>query len=217
MRSSWAATWVAVALAWPGYGLAQDLGPQAVTVSAKQSFVAAVVYKAGAASAVSHDHAIQAKNLSGTGVWHPTDAAQCAIEVTTRVSELLPDPPEVRVKVGLLAAGPSESQREEVLSHIKADYQLDSARHDTIRFVSTRISGTSGDVLVSGEMTIRGVTRTVEVPMRLTRLEDGLRARGKLRIKQTDFGYKPFSALFGALAVKDEVDIVMDIVLVDVE
>ncbi len=35
--------------------------------------------------------------------------------------------------------------------------------------------------------------------------------KGRFSIKQSDFGYQPYSSLMGALAVKDEVQIVVDL------
>ena len=134
-----------------------------------------------------------------------------------RVADLKPDDPSVRSRVGLVAAGPTEGQRQEILDHIWSEAQLFLEQFATISFRSTSISGTTGDVHVKGKFTLRGVTRQIDVPMHLSRIDGGLRAKGRFKIRQSDFGYAPFSALFGALAVKDEVDVVLDVGLVEVQ
>ena len=54
-------------------------------------------------------------------------------------------------------------------------------------------------VFRDGRLTLNGVTRPVEYRF------DG--AEGRAELRQTDFGIKPFSALFGALKVADTVEI----------
>jgi polyisoprenoid-binding protein YceI len=187
--------------------------PVNLNVVPSRSTIYALAYKAGMASAVAHDHVVQARNPTGTGVWHATDAAQCRVSVSVNVADLFPDAVDLRAKVGLPTPGPSDGQREEILGHILAKYQLYAEQFGTIGFESTSISGTEGDVTVKGNFTLRGVTQPVIVPMHLTRTDEGVHATGKLRILQSQYGYDPYSALFGALAVKDEVDIVLDILL----
>jgi hypothetical protein len=187
--------------------------PIALTVS-PSSLVVALVYKQGAAAAVAHDHAVQAPHPTGSGVWSATDASLCKIDMSVKVIELAPDAPDIRERAGLVAAGPSEGQRQEIYDHIIDDYQLWAEKYNTIDFHSTSISGTIGDVKVTGDFTLHGTTKSITVPMKLSQTDDGLRARGKFRILQSDYGIKPFSALFGALSVMDTVDILLDITLV---
>jgi polyisoprenoid-binding protein YceI len=57
-----------------------------------------------------------------------------------------------------------------------------------------------------GNLTIRGKSQPIIVPVTLTRLDDGtFRARGDYKFKQTTFGIRPVQLAGGTIKVKDEV------------
>jgi hypothetical protein len=55
----------------------------------------------------------------------------------------------------------------------------------------------------NGELSIAGQSAPVSIPLKV----DGNTVRGSVTISQKDFGIKKFSALMGALKVKDEVTV----------
>jgi YceI-like domain len=77
-----------------------------------------------------------------------------------------------------------------------------------IEFRSTTVApGADGNVLdVQGELEMFGTSRPVSFMLRL----DGDRLTGEATVKQTDWGRKPYSALFGTLKVADEVRVEID-------
>ncbi len=79
-------------------------------------------------------------------------------------------------------------------------------RRMTIGFHSTAVEIVDGgDVLrVQGELTLAAATRPVAFDVTVG--ADGSLSAGT-KIKQTEWGIKPYSALFGALKVADEVEI----------
>ncbi|HVR04126.1 MAG TPA: YceI family protein, partial [Polyangia bacterium] len=102
---------------------------------------------------------------------------------------------------------------------------LDVANHPTVTFRSTRVeapSGPSGDLRVTGDLTIRGVSRpvTLEVEALPPPLKDpwgnsrrGVTARG--RIDRKDWGLRWNLALeAGGVVVGDEVAIEIEAELV---
>jgi hypothetical protein len=56
------------------------------------------------------------------------------------------------------------------------------------------------------------VTREVSFPATVALEARVLRARATLRFLQSSFGYRPYSALFGAIRNKDEVSLDVDLV-----
>jgi len=86
--------------------------------------------------------------------------------------------------------------------------QLGSTRHPEAIFASTGVTAADGQVDVAGTLTLAGVG----VPVRLTVREpapEQFLVTGTVR--QSDFGITPYSALFGALQVRDEVEIELEV------
>jgi hypothetical protein len=81
-------------------------------------------------------------------------------------------------------------------------------RHD-IEFRSTAVERTAGGLAVRGDLTLVGTTRPVAFDLSLT---EG-RVSGTAVLTQTEWGIKPYSALFGALKVADEVRVEIDAAL----
>jgi hypothetical protein len=74
-----------------------------------------------------------------------------------------------------------------------------------IEFRSTAIdTGDDGRVIVTGDLTLVGRTEPIEFGLRVDR-EGGI--AGTAVVRQSDWGIKPYSGLFGALKVKDEVQL----------
>jgi len=77
-----------------------------------------------------------------------------------------------------------------------------------IEFRSTEVRGSPGGGLnVSGQLDLGGKQAPVTFDLALG--DDG-RVSGAATVKQTAFGMKPYSALFGALKVADEVTVAID-------
>ena len=67
-----------------------------------------------------------------------------------------------------------------------------------------------GDRLaVTGDLTLVGTTRPIAFELSLA----GGRVTGAAVLRQTDWGIKPYTALFGALKVADEVRVEIDCAL----
>jgi polyisoprenoid-binding protein YceI len=79
-------------------------------------------------------------------------------------------------------------------------------KRSDISFRSTDAQRTEGGLAVRGDLTLVGTTRPIAFDLGL----DDRRVTGTAVVTQTDFGIKPYSALFGALKVADEVRVEMD-------
>ena len=79
-----------------------------------------------------------------------------------------------------------------------------------VTFRSTSVEQAGGRVTVAGDLTIAGTARPAEFGLAL---EDGNRITGTLKVTQSDWGLKPYKGLMGALKVRDDVDIVVDVAL----
>jgi polyisoprenoid-binding protein YceI len=92
------------------------------------------------------------------------------------------------------------------LANIEQTIDDEVLKRQDISFRSTRVEETAGGLSVTGDLTIRGATRPVAFDLVVA---DG-RVRGTAVVKQTEWGMKPYTALFGALKVADEVRVEID-------
>ena len=86
---------------------------------------------------------------------------------------------------------------------------LDADRHPEGTFVSTAVSPSS-PLVVEGTLTLRGSSATQQLELEETAPN---RYRGHGTVVQSRFGIKPYSALFGALKVRDEVEYQVEVSL----
>jgi polyisoprenoid-binding protein YceI len=130
------------------------------------------------------------------------------------------DPTRSRVDVSIDARGidSREPKRDE---HLRSADFLDVANHPTVTFRSTRVeapSGAHGDLRVTGDLTIRGVTRpvTLEVDALPAPIQDpwgntrrGVSARTRISRKQWGLTWN-LAIEAGGVVVGDEVAIEID-------
>jgi YceI-like domain len=144
--------------------------------------------RAGAAAAAAHDLVIRVMSWEGTLVGGDEPRM-----------ELSADPTSLRVVES--TGGMQALQEKDTTSiHETIDEQVLLAQDITFRSTGAEIEG--GRVRVTGDLTLVGETRPIAVDLVIG--EDG-ELSGSAVVKQTGWGIKPYSALFGALKIKDEV------------
>lgn len=84
---------------------------------------------------------------------------------------------------------------------------LRPAQFPEIHFRSKGIIGTTGCYQIAGELTLCGVTRTLKFPVKMFKTHYS----AEVILDQRDFGITPFSALMGAMQIKPEILIKIDI------
>jgi polyisoprenoid-binding protein YceI len=167
------------------------------------------VYKRGLLSGLAHDHHFHATHWSATARLEPSGEGPMRVEVVVRSASLADQQPA-------LSAG----------DRAKVDRQaaqtLGAEKFPEIRFTSDRLirraaPGAAPDAPLEGELVgtlaLHGRERPLTIPVHAERDGDGWRVRGAVRFKQTDYGVEPFSGFLGTIAVKDEVEVELDLVL----
>jgi hypothetical protein len=91
--------------------------------------------------------------------------------------------------------GIEQTMREEVLTDAP------------IEFRSTKVDPTPGGLRVTGELTLEGKRHPIAFDLETT--GDG-RLRGTAIVKQSNWGIKPYSGLFGTLKVLDDVEVLIN-------
>ena len=205
----------------PAPAAAPAAAPVKYKLDANKGFVYVQVFKdqSTLAASLSHDHVNDTIYGLAGGVWGEADHAKavarriraCQVEVNVPVGQLEVDAPEMRKKVGYDTVL-DDSDRGTVREHMLAEDQLNSAKYPNISFKSTKCEGTGSAIKVTGNFTLHGVTKQVTVPMTLSGDGKAFTAKGSFKVKQSDFGYKPFEALLGQLKNSDEISFTIDVV-----
>jgi polyisoprenoid-binding protein YceI len=149
--------------------------------------------RTGGAAKAGHDLVIQVES------WQATldPEAQPALTLTA-------DSRSLRVLDG---TGGLKSLTESDKADIKKTIDKDVLKGCAIEFRSSEVQSTPGGLAVRGALSLNGREAPAEFDLAIG--DDG-RVSGRAKVAQTAFGMKPYSALFGALKVADEVEIEID-------
>jgi polyisoprenoid-binding protein YceI len=161
-------------------------------LDAPHSSVTVRVYKTGLFSTFAHDHTIAAPISEGS-----LDPAKRTIELRFRSDDL-----RLRDKV-------SDSERTDIEHTMKSNKVLDVSRFPEIRFASTSVEPSEGGSFrVRGDLSLHGMTKPLEMLVK----SNGSHYTGTVKLKQTDFGITPVSVAGGTVRVKNEIEILFEIV-----
>lgn len=119
--------------------------------------------------------------------------------------ELTADPTSLRVREG---SGGMQALGDDDKANIEQTIRDEVLRGQAIEFRSTSVQrGDDGVLAVQGDLTLAGTTHPVTVALTMGA---GDRLGAQAVVKQTDWGITPYSTLFGALKVADDVEIQID-------
>ena len=163
--------------------LGYRLGPDDGTLSVRTQ-------RTGAAAMAGHNLLIEVTS------WEAT------IELGERMAvELDVDGGSLRVQEG---TGGVQALQDEDKENIRQTIDAEVLRGEAIKFRSREVKPAGAGLHVVGDLTLNGQTNPLSFDLALT--AEG-RVEGTAVVKQTDWGMKPYSGLFGALKVVDEVEV----------
>jgi len=170
-----------------------------------KSSVVIQVFKDGIAARFAHDHVVAAKQFAGTISGDPADPTTARVEVTAQTASFVNDEPALRQQFKL-PLEVSEGDRATIEKSMKGDEVLDVARFPTVSFRSTGVDrAADGALTLRGNLTLHGVTRAVAMPLSVKVDGAMIDGRATFRLKTSDYGMPPYSAMLGAVKCKDEV------------
>jgi polyisoprenoid-binding protein YceI len=163
------------------------LGPENATLTVATT-------RMGAASMAGHDLVIEVSSWEA----ELDTAKDPALTFTA-------DPRSLRVREG--TGGVTELDDDDKAG-IEQTIDEEVLKGATIAFRSTALELDAGGngATVQGELELGGTRRPISFQLRS---EDG-RLSGRVIVKQSDWGIKPYSALFGTLKVADEVEVAVE-------
>jgi polyisoprenoid-binding protein YceI len=168
-----------------------NLGPSDGTVQVKTG-------RQGMAAKVGHDLTLEASNWKAT-LTVDDDASRNGVTATI-------EPRSLVVTAATGGAKPvSEKDKTEIAKNIAG-----LLGNGSITFTSTSVEAADSTVQAAGDLSIAGQSRPVTLDLTTT---PAGRLTGTMTVVQSEFGIKPYSAMLGALKVKDAVEINLDVIL----
>jgi polyisoprenoid-binding protein YceI len=169
----------------------------------------------GLAAKVGHDLTIDVTTWSGDLAHDPSDFAATTLAVTVDLDSFT-------VREGTGGALPlTDRDRREINATMRPilstgstsgsvdrSGSVDPGRPPTATFIANRVVPSGGGGSIDGTLTLHGIER----PLRLDVVHgDAHRYRGTATVKQSAFGIKPYSGMFGTLKVRDDVQVEFDV------
>ena len=153
-------------------------------------------YREGVAARAGHDLIILVTRWDAT-VEVGADPGQWSVTLSA-------DSRSLEIREGLGGVKPlTDHDRAEIRKTI--DAKVLGGRPIDFRSGDVRLA--DGRALVQGELSMAGVTRPLTAELTVA---DGPAISGTVRVRQSDWGIKPYRGLMGALKVRDEVEIVIE-------
>jgi polyisoprenoid-binding protein YceI len=148
--------------------------------------------RSGAAAKAGHDLTIDVTS------WEAT------LEVGDASSLVLSaDPTSLHVREG---KGGMQALGDDDKADIRKTIDKDVLKTKDITFTSSSVESAGDGLKVSGDLEMGGKSKSLTFDLS----ESGGTLRCSAPVKQSDWGIKPYSALFGALKVNDEVKVVVE-------
>jgi superoxide dismutase, Fe-Mn family len=152
--------------------------------------------RTGAAAKAGHDLLIHV--LSWEAALEVGDATSIALEV---------DPTSLSVREG---TGGMQPLGYEDKANIEQTIDDEVLLRKSIEFRSTSVQSADGGLRVEGELTLVGATRPLTFDLAVG--DDG-KVSGRVVVTQSNWGMTPYTGLFGALKVADDVEVTIDATL----
>ena len=159
-----------------------------------------------------HNHVITAHGVSGK-LWMHQDLEQSGFNLSIPVAQLVVDDPETRTVSGEAFDRTVSSQAAAATRrNLLGEKVLDALRFPDIDISTVAIRGEAPNLEATIKVTLKGVSNILASEVLVSLTDQQLIASGNLSVSQQSFNITPFSALGGALQVRDGIDIEYQIV-----
>lgn len=181
--------------------------PVAYRVVAEESRMTVHVGTAGLFKVFGHEHNIQVKGIAGRVEWNPEAPASSRFTLEVDAASLTVADEEL-----------SEKDRAQVQSDMETK-ALALAQNPKIVFVSTEVrveksEGANRRLKLRGTLSLRGVTKPVEVPLTLEVAEGRLTAKGEMELDGRTWAVPQIAAVGGSVKTKEELQLTFEIAAV---
>jgi polyisoprenoid-binding protein YceI len=173
------------------------------TLGSGDGYIRVRAKREGMAARVGHDLTLQAGRWSAEVTLDPGDITRSNVTATIDARSL-----EVIEATGGVVPL-SEKDRVDIRKNMEKVLQAD--RYPEITFRSTAVEASDGRLTVTGDLSMVGTTRPVRLDLTREAGTDSDHLSGRVTIRQTEWGIRPYSGLLGALKIADPVDVELDL------
>jgi len=179
--------------------------PEEFVIDPGQTTITLHVGRAGVFAFAGHDHEVVVPAVRGQITLNRANVGRSTVSAAFDAAALK-----------VTGKGEPVEDVAEVQRVMLSNRVLDVQRHPTITFQSRQVSVVKQSAAqmalrMTGDLTLHGVTRPLDVPVTVELTADGLRASGKTTVQQSQFGIQPVTAGAGTVRVKDEVEVMFSV------
>jgi len=172
-------------------------------VDSDASWLRVLAYPDGPLRRFGHHHVISHHSISGVVVVAP-NPLESTIKLELTVAGLEVDDPAMRGLEGEDFEGElSQKDIDGTRGNMLGENLLNAEQFPTIQIQSETIEGTMPDVNIVATVIVLGTEHTVKFPANIELTDDSFVAIGQLEIMHGELGLSPFTAMGGALSVRD--------------
>ena len=172
-------------------------------VDSDASWLRVLAYPDGPLKRFGHHHVISHHGISGIVAVAP-NPLESTIMLEFTVAGLEVDDRALRDLEGEdFEKELSQKDIDGTRANMLGEKQLHAEQFPTIQIQSTAIKGSMPDVNIVATVMVTGMELTVNFPASIELTDDSFFARGQLEITHGELGLSPFTAMGGALSVRD--------------
>jgi len=152
-----------------------------------------------------HDHLIAIRDFTGEAQLTPNSITPASLQIIAKAASM--------VETSDVFTEPQK----QIINKELREIVLHPDQYPEIIFRSTSVTGkpistNQYDLKITGDLTLHGVTRQINIPTKITVRGNELRARGEFSINRGDFKVKATSAVHGLVRVRKKVKFTFDMV-----
>ena len=181
----------------------ESAGSTTYRVDSDASWIRVLAWPDGPLKRFGHHHVISHHGISGTVDVAP-NPLESSFHLELAVADLNVDDPELRALEGEEFEGEvPQKDIDGTRTNMLSEPLLHGDRFPTIQARSAAIEGSLPDVTIVVNVVVKGAEQTVSFPASIELTDDRFVARGQRDITHGEFGLSPFTAMGGALSVRD--------------
>ena len=195
---------IVLAIAVPMLSQAQEPAmDREFRIDSNASWLRVLAYPDGPLRRFGHHHVISHHGISGVVVVAP-NPLESTIKLELTVAGLEVDDPAMRGLEGEDFEGEiSQKDIDGTRGNMLGEDLLNAEQFPTIQIQSETIEGTMPDVNIVATVIVLGTEHTVKFPANIELTDDSFVASGQLEVTHGELGLSPFTAMGGALSVRD--------------